>query len=1035
MKRILLSLIVLLFAISLLGAVDASAIYFASDSEIERMASMRGIDIGTIDEMRSALYEYEGLDAYTIEDNDEESSYNLSILSAESLEKIDSAIIISGNASISLSTGGSGEKILNAGKIIVDTENKQITALENVSFNDSSENASINEISADIISVLWESEEFFITDATTSSERKNSEDESVTFYTSGSKLTYFPDGGILYENGFISSDPINRYSSINADQIAMLPGGDMFISNAFLSIGRVPILYLPFFFFPGSRILGNPAFGFDSSKGAFVNTTFELLGSSPSVEESSNSSSFTAILRSTDEGEEQVPSGFFYKEASELSNAQKWAKDSESYIAIEADAYSGKKPSDRLGSGLLHLGLDSNINLLDKKLKLSIQNGIGVSDPVEERKGDSIFRFYGVNSISYSDFGLKIEGLFPYYSDKYVLYDFKNRLSGFSLDPILGQDSEFPENYASSLNSFTRALNVSYSLPSKYTNDFISSFSISNLRTRGVYEWEDFRESKDFSGRYNLVEFEKPYITTSISGSIFDLEHVSVEEIVEDEETPVSEIHLLSDPLLAPLYKESSTTEASNSADKYTTSLKYTISETLKNIDEYSGGNLSSSLFSSSTSAKFTLSAGIGSWLSFSNILTPSYTYSKDEEYTNRYDRVKESEDFSMNNEVSVSIPMLGLRYTLGTKLVDDENSVTTTYYDDGSTLKDNSDSKPFVPKWDKDTVTNHQISFSKAFQTSAGTFTPAISYTLKPLIGAVQPKLSYSFGPFSTAFSWKFLEESENDYKSDLIELSIGYNGVYTVFSTAMKYQSKDYSANDFFAPFSMTASASLRTENKKWSITEYIDYSSLKDGNRNFFNSIKTTFSSPFASLALNWKSHGEKIEFNDIALKIKYTSDPFQFWKGRIYLQFGIDSSFTMDMFNLDAATFTITPSLTFSIAEFLDFKFSVSSYNNNFSSYFDDKTFNFGKMFADLARSFDFFGDGRTNTNFLMRSASLEVVHYMKDWDLHCKYSTEFVQSGNVYSLVPRFSIFLSWKTLPDLKVDKKWEKGNSGWIER
>ena len=53
----------------------------------------------------------------------------------------------------------SDEKKLQAGKIIVDVDNRQITALENVSLFDNNPNASINEINADIISVLWESGE------------------------------------------------------------------------------------------------------------------------------------------------------------------------------------------------------------------------------------------------------------------------------------------------------------------------------------------------------------------------------------------------------------------------------------------------------------------------------------------------------------------------------------------------------------------------------------------------------------------------------------------------------------------------------------------------------------------------------------------------------------------------------------------------------------------------------------------------------------------------------------------------------------
>ena len=143
--------------------------------------------------------------------------------------------------------------------------------------------------------------------------------------------------------------------------------------------------------------------------------------------------------------------------------------------------------------------------------------------------------------------------------------------------------------------------------------------------------------------------------------------------------------------------------------------------------------------------------------------------------------------------------------------------------------------------------------------------------------------------------------------------------------------------------------------------------------------------------------------------------------------MYLKAGVESEFTMDESGFETASFTITPSITFSVAEFIAFKFSFTSYNNSFYNYYIDDEFSFSMMLSDLARSFDFIGDGRRNTYFVMRSASLEAVHYMEDWDLHCKYSAEVVKSGTEYSLLPKFSIYLSWKTLPELKVDEKWEQ--------
>lgn len=1028
MKRLLLAIVILLTLSNLQAKWSASAIYYATEDELRSMSEVRGLEIGTPDSMRRALYEYEGVEAYSIVEESEESTYTLSILSADSLENIDGSIRISGNASISFTSTGQDAKRLEAGQIIVDPENKQITALENVSLHDESKNASINEISADIVSVLWDSGELVVTNATTSSERKNSNDEAITFYTTGNKLTYFPKGGIVYEDGYMSSDPVNRYSSIKADQIAVLNGGDMFISNAYLSIGRVPILYLPFFFFPGSRVLGNPSFGFDSSMGAFVNTTFELLGSFPDAASSDKASSFTAIFKSTGNGSEQVPVGFYYDEGRNLSNIERWARNSESYIALLADAYSGTKTQERLSSGLLHFGLDSKINLLDKKLKISIQDGFGFSNPAHKNISDSIFRYYGINILSFSGYGLKVDGIFPFYSDDYVLKDFKNRIIGFSLDPILGQNPTFPENYTTSISSYTQSLNMSYSLPSKYTSKYISSFSISNLRASGLYKWTGEKDNAS-NKSFKIDELEKPYLSANISGAIFETKHTMTSTVKEtyDEKTPESEIHILSDPLLYPLYKENDLISiGKETSTEYSSSLKYSISETLTNKDSYSYGKLSSSSFSTSTSSKFTLSAGIGSFFSFSDILTPTYYYSENKTYDDKTS-VKSTERTAMSNEVSLQVPIIGFKYVLGTKLVNNETKAT---WDEGVSGSYSESTTSLDLAWDKNTVTQHQISLSKAFSTDIGTFTPSIAYTLKPLTGAFIPKLSYKYGEFASSFSWKFLENDSGDYSPDLAEWSIGYNGRHITFSSAMKYDSSKFKDDDFFYPFSSISSLSLRSADKKWSITEYMDYYaySEKYSQRDYFNSLKTTFSAPFGSAFFNWKTQSAgNLEFNDFGFNITFSSKAYQFWKGRVYIKFDLNSTFNMDLNNKESSTFTITPAMTFSIAEFLDFKLSFSSYNNNFSTYFDGDEFKLDWMFQDLMRSFDFFGNGRRNTSFLLKNASLEAIHYMKDWDLHCKYSTEIVQSSNIYSLVPKFSIYLSWKTMPDLKVDKKWKQ--------
>ena len=113
----------------------------------------------------------------------------------------------------------------------------------------------------------------------------------------------------------------------------------MFLSGAFLSIGRVPVMYLPFFFYPGSRLSLNPAFGFSSSRGLFVSATLELFGKYPSFSESGEESSFASLLR-TGDGKDLVSNGLYYDTPGEEQGAlAKWAASSGSHMTLLLDAY------------------------------------------------------------------------------------------------------------------------------------------------------------------------------------------------------------------------------------------------------------------------------------------------------------------------------------------------------------------------------------------------------------------------------------------------------------------------------------------------------------------------------------------------------------------------------------------------------------------------------------------------------------------------------------------------------------------------
>ncbi len=1013
MKRLLLTLALILASLSLY-AVSASTIYFASDEDLASMCQIREIDASGMSrtDMQNALYEAEGIEAYTVEESpaSESASTSLVVNNAENLTTFRDRVMLTGNASITFTDDQGVVSQLAADSIIIDTASRHLAALDNVVYSSESSNAAIQNMEADIISIFWESGEIKVSNATTSSEKQTAEDaDPVTFFTSGETLTYTPGGSILYENGRIGSAAVDPYSSITASSIAMLPGQDMMISNAYLSIGRVPIFWVPFFFFPGSRVVGNPAFGFSSTHGSFINTTFELLGSSDRISSSEDSSSFMSMVTTSESGGDLRPHGAYYSSSEPLTPIEQWAKDTSSYVALMADAYAD------LG---IHAGIDSKLHLLSDTMTIDIFSGVALSQE-NTSYGTGKFRYYGINSATYENYGLNLSLSLPFYSDSRVMYDFGNRVSGFSIMHVVSPPS-FPETYTSSISTFTDKLTLDYTLPSEYASTYLESFTVSDLAIGADMRWSSSER------KYYIEGVTLPSFNMSITGALFSFAGSTEPRAItveEEEETDVTDQHVLEDPLLYSLYRHQERQAAIASGHSYDISLKYSLSENFDNTYDYDvGGNTTESRLSSSSAGRLTFNADMADYINLDAIFTPSYSYVY--EFNNNAAVV--TQNTSVTSDINLAVPIIGLTYSISTRLfsmrsVNENGTETQTILN---------------PGWDTDTVTSHSIGFSRAFDTAAGTFTPGLTYRLPPLAGSLIPSFSYSYGPFAAAFSWTFTENSSTgDWASDLVELTFGYNGTYLTSSIALKYQSSEYDRTDFLMPFYGTASLSLRTADKLWSITQFVDYEYESYGYYHYFNSIKTTFKIPYFDLSLDWRGPAENIRFGAVDAKVDLDSASFQLWKGRLYFAFGLDASFNMDMDNPYSASFEITPSITFSIAEFLDFKFSFTSRNNGFFDYFIDGSFSWSEFFNDLGQSFDFFGDGRYNTNFVLDNCALEITHYMDDWDLNVRYKANVVLSGDNYQFIPELTFYLSWKTIPDLKIDQNWEERNGTWRQK
>lgn len=1006
---------------------------FAEGEVLKSIARERGVDTSeSDDEIRSRIFEALGLEEVTLkveEEEKEESRYTLQINNADNLREVDGTMILEGNVSISFQYGEEKPKTLSSSSLILDTENKKITALGTVIYKDSSKDAAIQEIKADVFSLLWEKGDFVISGGTTETERKNSEDKSVSFYTTGETLTYSSSGYMLYDEGYITSNPIHAYSSISASRIAILPGEDMFLSSVFFNIGRVPVFYMPFFFYPGSRILGNPVFGFNSSKGAFVNTTFELFGNYPGIEEVDESSSFSAILKSTDDQSSFVPKGFYYGAKEDEDSFSSWVSKTKSHLALLVDSYSGSNGTS-LPKGGLHVALDGAINLFDGKLKIKFLDGIGYTSPV--KKTNDKFRFYGDNSLELSTWGFNIKASFPFYSDQYVLRDFSSRLTGFSISPLLGEETTLPKD-KSSISSFSRTLSGSWSLPGKYTGFFLSSLNLKNISFKETY---NYNSSKD---EFLVSEIVSPSLSFYLSGSLLDLKaNTQKDTNAEKTEEKKEDNNETVDPLLGNKYSfTGAETKKETKNSKTYINLGWSFSGDILDNKSYSAGEEKGSGSSYVFSGKATLNTGVGDYLTVKDTLTPSYSLKNTKSIYSSYETNTRKENISVTNNLSLSIPYIYLTYNLSLKLYTLDDVSEEKVYNSGNVNENNKrEETPF--SWDKSSVKTHELQFSKSFDTTLGKFSGKVSFVLPPLSFAINPSISYAYNIFSSSFSWSFKEVDDN-IQPQKSNLKFAINASNISASVESIYNFESFTGHFESKKLRLYGSLSLFTDNKKWSIEEKIDYVPENSvGEKNWFNYLSTNIKMDAISSSIVFSSiETNKIELERVTIKTDINSKSVQFWKGRVFLSFTLKSSLNYLNREKNRSSFTLEPQIKFSIAEFLDFKLSLITENRNIGSYFVGDKFSLSSLFEDLARSMDFFGDGRNNTSFILRSISMEAIHVMDDWNLNCKYSTEIVKSnvtgGSVYTLQPSLSIFLSWKTMPDLKVEENWRqvKGDDG----
>lgn len=878
-------------------------------------------------------------------------------------------------------------KEIHAQKVILFLKNKLVSAIGNVKIIE--EDKKEQEFSGNMISFISDDNSLIITDGSANINKENSDKKKINFLTQGKDIRINNEiNALSIRDGFLTSNE-NRYSSIESSNISFLEE-DLFLTNAVLYLGRVPIFYLPFLFYPGKRISINPSFGFANNLGAFVTISYEIYGENKNLNQSSKESTFAKILKNDDKDKKSRPVDLFYEETNNLSGLQKWAFETGSYLSIFADASEYKGIS---------VALDTKNYLLDKSLELSLVSflafynksaDIGISS--RSFKAKNKFRYAFEPKLAYTSdyFSLDFSG--SSYSDPYVLMDYGNRLTTFSFDSFL-QTLEIPPKYSSSLNSSSYDLKINAG--SKEKLFIFDSLTLSDFKMNVT---QDYNDSSEF---YELKKLVAPEFTIKAS-IIFDDSKKSLEKkqepVVED---PIKKRDLsILDLAKVQLYEGIKERED----EEFYIGTKFSFDEEfyLKHNLEYdSKKDIKDLLF------KMTNYSDIKFNLDFKNEFKVDQKVRLSLE---NYERLLTRDiDNALIYSLNVSIPYIGLTYELEDQFWQKHLRYSRTSLYDILVRKSASSS---LTKFDLKSVKKHKIDLSKSFKIEEVDILIGFSTLLYPLDSLLSPRFNLKYKDFSSNNNLEFMKDQSKIYNFYTYKSANSFN-YKDLFSLSYNL---DLINSDFKKiNHKHNINLSFFFLDKKISLSQNYIYDTLNK-DIHYLNSF---FKSEYVDVS--YYSILKNKEYLPLSLSIvmKKKDIGFNFWKNRIGLNFNISGSLNIDLQDSSNTNLSINFETTLRIAEFMDFSFEIGSINRGFDRYKKNGNFSFLLMLEDLGRSFDFINQGRYNTQFVLNTLNFKLVHYMYDWNLTLSYETSL--ADNKFS--GKASVFLQWNAIPEIKVDE------------
>jgi hypothetical protein len=316
--------------------------------------------------------------------------------------------------------------------------------------------------------------------------------------------------------------------SLQASKLWLLPGSDFAIFNAVLKVGEVPVLYIPYFYFPADEVIFHPVLGYRSREGNFIQTTTYLLGRPKAA--STSESSLTKIMGNSADMEKRREGLFLRSTGRKVKNPDEISLKTILDIYANLGVYAGMElvvPKQGPLSSLTFsggMGFTRTITRVsDGNYSPFAPNYDGTSEWNSGRlfSWDVPFRFRfvpeGTFSGKYGSFTFKL----PYYSDPLVDRDFTNRTEemdwvnlakeGAALDEIT------PDNL---LNTFEWQLTGSFTPSVTALSPYVSNLTFSSITSTIGFRRRESQVVTNMESPNYLFFFPDKFTLFSINASV-----------------------------------------------------------------------------------------------------------------------------------------------------------------------------------------------------------------------------------------------------------------------------------------------------------------------------------------------------------------------------------------------------------------------------------------------------------------------------------------------------------------------------------